>query len=241
MTTRIADMSPRTAAVIAGIGYLGIFGLAIFANFVVRTGLIESGDAAATAANIQDSEALFRFGLVAFIIVFVLDVVVAWALYIFFVRLSRELSLVTAWFRLVYTVFLGVAAIFFFIALDLLGASDYLNVFDTPQLNAQALLALDAFNYTWLVGLVSFGVHLVLLGYLVVKSRYTTAVLGYVLMLAGVAYMVDTAANALLANYDDYANVFLVLVAVPSVVGELWLTIWLLVRAGKEPDVATTA
>ncbi len=45
---------------------------------------------------------------------FVADLLIAWALYIFFRNLSRDLSLLTAWFRLVYTVFLGVGLIFFF-------------------------------------------------------------------------------------------------------------------------------
>lgn len=238
MTNRIAETSRRQAALIAGAGYLIIFVLAIFANFVVRTGLIEADDPAATASNIMDSEGLFRLGLVAFLIVFVVDVVIAWALYIFFRDLSQEYSLLSAWFRLVYTVFLGVAVIFFFVALQLLSGADYLNAFDTDQLNTQTLVVLDAFNYTWLVGLFAFGIHLILMGYLIVRSGWVTVLLGYVLMVAGAAYMADTLANALLANYDDVAGVFLVIVAVPSVIGELWLTIWLLARGGKETAVA---
>lgn len=238
MTTRIAETSRRQAALIAGAGYLIIFVLAIFANFVVRTGLIEADDPAVTASNIMDSEGLFRLGLVAFLIVFVVDVVIAWALYIFFRDLSQEYSLLSAWFRLVYTVFLGVAVIFFFVALQLLSGADYLNAFDTDQLNTQTLVVLDAFNYTWLVGLFAFGIHLILMGYLIVRSGWVTVLLGYVLMVAGAAYMADTLANALLANYDDVAGVFLVIVAVPSVIGELWLTIWLLARGGKETAVA---
>ena len=77
MTTRIAQVTPRGAALVAGVGYVAIFVLAVFGNFVVIEGLIESGDASATAANILESESLFRAGLVAFAIVFVVDVVVA--------------------------------------------------------------------------------------------------------------------------------------------------------------------
>jgi hypothetical protein len=79
----------------------------------------------------------------------------------------------------------------------------------------------------------SFGIHLVLLGYLVIKSGYVSRVLGFVLMVAGAAYVIDTMANALLANYDDFEAVFLIMVAVPSVIGELWLGLWLLLKAGK--------
>jgi hypothetical protein len=232
MTTSIADVTSRRAAQTAGVGYLVIFVLAIFANFVVVDGLIESGDAAATAENLVESEGLFRAGLVAFAIVFAVDVIVAWALFIVFRRLSRDVSLLAAWFRLVYTVFLGVGLIFFFVALQLLSGDRYLVAFEPDQLDAHVLLALDAFNYAWLIGLICFGLHLIVIGYLVVASRWTTPALGYVLMLAGAAYIVDTVARAVLADYADVENLFLAIVAVPSVVGELWFTVWLLREGG---------
>ncbi len=80
MTSRIATTSPRTASLIAGIGYLIIFVLAIFANFFVREGLIDPDNAAATFANIADSELLFRAGIVGFLAIFIVDIVIAWAL-----------------------------------------------------------------------------------------------------------------------------------------------------------------
>ena len=226
-------MSPRRAALIAGIGYIALFALAIFANFFVREGLIVAGDPAATAANIGESEGLFRLGLVAFMVIFLLDVVVAWALYILFRGVNRDLSLVTAWFRLVYTVFLGVALIYFFQALQFLGQADVLAAFDADQLQAQALVALDTFNSTWLIGLVAFGAHLILLGYLVARSGYGPKVMGYLMMAAGTAYMVDTFAHSLLSNYADYAGLLLAVVAVPSIIAEGWFGLWLLVRGGK--------
>lgn len=240
MTAPIPEVTPRRAALIAGAGYVVIFVLAIFANFVVLGGLVESGNATATAENIVESEGLFRAGLVAFTIVFVVDVVVAWALYVLFRSLSRDLSLLTAWFRLVYTVLLGVALIFFFVALQLLSGADFLDAFGQGQVDAHALLAVDAFNYAWLIGLVCFGFHLILLGYLVVVSGWTTKALGYVLMVAGAAYIIDTLARAVIADYADLENLFLAMVAVPSVIGELWFTVWLLLKGGMNAKDATT-
>lgn len=238
MTSSISDVTPRRAALIAGAGYVVIFVLAVFANFTVIGGLVESGDAVATATNIVEAEGLFRAGLVAFTVVFVVDVVVAWALFILFRSLSRDLSLLTAWFRLVYTVFLGVALIFFFVALQLLSGAEYLTAFGPGQIDANVLLAVDAFNYAWLVGLVCFGVHLVLLGYLVIKSGWAAKALGYVLMAAGAAYVIDTVARGVVANYADFENLFLAIVAIPSVVGELWFTVWLLRQGGRKVQPA---
>ena len=82
-------------------GHVSVKEPSIFADFFVRPRLIDQNDAAATFTNIADSEFLFRLGLVGFLIVFVADVVVAWALCILFRAVSQEVSLLTAWFRIV--------------------------------------------------------------------------------------------------------------------------------------------
>ena len=79
-----ADTQPRMAARIAGLSYLALFVLALFANFFVRERLVDLDDAAATFQNIASSEMLFRSGMVAFLAIFLLDVVIAWALYVLF-------------------------------------------------------------------------------------------------------------------------------------------------------------
>jgi hypothetical protein len=232
MTTEA--ITPRRAARIAGIGYLAIFFLAIFANFFVVEALVESGDAAVTAANIADSEGMFRAGLVAFTVVFVLDVVIAWALYVLFRGVNRDLSLLTAWFRLTYTVLLGVGLVFFFVALRVVTGSG----FEGAGADAQALLAIEAFEFAWLIGLVCFGAHLILLGRLVVRSGEAPRALGWVLAAAGAAYIADTLARAVLSDYASVEGLFLAIVAVPSVIGELWFTIWLLAKAGRHAPEA---
>lgn len=231
------EITPRRAALIAGAGYVVIFVLAVFANFVVLGGLVETDDARATTQNIIESEGLFRAGLVAFTVVFAVDVVVAWALYIVFRSLGRDLSLLTAWFRLVYTVFLGVALICSFVALRFVSSDEVRSAFEPGQIDAHVLVAVDAFNYSWLIGLVCFGVHLILVGYLIVVSGWTARALGIVLMVAGAAYIADTLARALISDYADVETLFLAIVAIPSVVGELWFTLWLLMRGGRSDEL----
>jgi len=227
-------VSIRAAARIAGVGYVGIFFLAIFANFVVREGLIVPDDAAATMANIVGSEGLFRAGTMAFLAVFLIDIPVAWALYVVFRPVNQDVSLLSAWSRLAYTVFLGVAVVFFLMVLEIVSGADYFQSFEASQLDAQVMLYLDAFNFTWLVGLTAFGVHLVLVGYLIRRANVAPRALPFLLMVAGVAYIVDTLANTMLANYQDYADLFLAMVALPSVIGEMWLGLWLLTKGGRD-------
>lgn len=236
MTSGIADISQRQAARIAGFAYLVISVLALFAYFLVKDRLVEPGDAAATVSNLAGSEGLFRSGVAALAAVVVADAVVAWALYIFFRRASRDLSLLTAWFRLLYTAISAIALLNLLIAVLLVGGADYATALGVGQRDAQVLLFLDAYDYGWAIGLVCFGIHLVLLGFLVLRSDYVPSILGVLLAAAGLGYLVGSLARFVLPDYEDYRNLFMALVAVPAIAGEFSLTGWLLLRGGKEQD-----
>lgn len=223
----------RRAARIAGVSYLAMFLLAIFANFVVREGLIESGDAGGTVANVTESIGLFRLGLVAFLAIFVLDVVIAWALHVVFRDVNRDLSLATAWFRLIYTALLGVALVSMFQVLQMLGGES-LGFLTSEQVNTQTMIELASFESTWLIGLVAFGIHLAMLGVLIVRSELVTKALGYVLIFAGAAYVLDTLAQGMLSDYEAVSGIFLAAVALPSMIGEGWLGFWLLLTKKLE-------
>jgi len=222
----------RHAARLAGVSYVFLFALGVFANFFVREELI-TADASETAANIADSNGLFRLGMAGFLVIFALDAVVAWALHIVFRSTNRDVSLLAAWFRIIYTIFLGVALVFFFQALQLLDHERHAEAFSPAQLDAQALIALDTFNSAWLIGLLAFGIHLAIIGFLMIRHGNAPRLLGVVLITAGAAYVLDTTANALFSNYLDYETAFLAMVAIPAVVAEGWFGIWLLLRGGK--------
>ncbi len=115
MTARIADMSQRKAAIVAGFGYLITIIPAFFVYFFVFPSLIVPGDAATTANNIMASEGLFRTGIVSWLIVLTCDVVAAWALYVFFKQANKSLSLLAAWFRLMHAAIFGITLLSLFL------------------------------------------------------------------------------------------------------------------------------
>ena len=230
-----ATTSPRTAARWAAGGYLAVFVLGIFANFLALAPVLQPGDPAGTAAALQDSETAFRLGAVGFLGIFVIDVVIAWALWVLFRPVHRDLSLLAAWLRLTYTVVLGAALGFLYAALWLTGTPDALG-----EANDDAvLLALQTFDFTWVAGLAAFGAHLVVLGVLLLKARGPRWI-AWLLMAAGAAYVLDTVAHLVLADYEASADLFLALVAVPSVVGEMSFAVWLLLVATGRRAAPTT-
>jgi hypothetical protein len=155
-----------------------------------------------------------RFGILAFLLTVVFDVVVAWALYELYKK--HILSGLSTFFRMMHAAIIGVAIF----ALPLALAS-------TTQI--EILKQVDIFNTIWLIGLFFFGMHLILLGRIIKKPR----IIAFFLVISGIMYMIDTTAHFLLINYDAYGSLFLALVAIPSIIGEMSFAIWLLIKGGK--------
>jgi len=228
MTNRMTELSTRDAARIAGIGYLIIFVAAIFAEFLVRTSLVVPGDAITTTRNIEASVSLFRLGICGYLVAAVFDIVVALALYVYLKPVNRSLALLAAWFRLAHATILGLALQFLLGVLRLLHGADRLSDFKTGLMESRVMYNLDAFSDAWLIGLVFFGLHCLLLGYLVYRSGYMPRVIGVLLGIAALGYLADSFAHFLLPHYAEYAGMFLLMVAVPAVIAELSLSLWLL-------------
>jgi hypothetical protein len=156
-----------------------------------------------------------RFGILAFIFTVVFDVVVAWALYELFKE--HSLSTLSTYFRMMHAAIMGVAI--FALPMALVSTT-----------NQEILKQVNIFNTIWLIGLFFFGIHIILLGLIIGKPK----VIAVFLIVAGMMYMVDTGAHFLLPDYQSYESIFLALVAIPSIVGEMSLAIWLLIRGGKD-------
>ena len=199
----------RTFALLAGSSYWVIFFAAIYANFYVLEVLIDD-----PLTTVNQHQTLVASGILAFLVTVIFDVVVAWALYEFF--RDHPLNGLSILFRMMHAALMGVALFALMVAVNATTAEDVLRQVET-------------FNSIWLLGLFFFGIHLILLAVIQGNPK----VIALFLTLAGVMYMVDTVAHFSIANYEAYASVFLALVAVPSILGEMSFAIWLLVKGGK--------
>lgn len=207
----------------------------IFAEFFVRSSLIVRGDAASTARNITASESLFRMGIASDLVMIVSDVALALLFYVLLKPVSKSLSLLAAFFRLAQAAVLGINLLALFFVLQLLSGAEYLKVFEPSQLDAMAMLFLQGHSIGYSIGLVFFGIHCFILGYLVFKSGYFPRILGILLMIASIGYLTDSFAKVLLHDYDHYEATFLLLVFAPAFIAELSMCLWLLLKGVKIP------
>src|ERR671929_591310 len=146
----VAGASPRQLARMAGaLSLINIVGGA-FAIGIVPAMLVVSGDAAATAHNIQAHELLYRFSLVAHLVVTVTNVPLAVIFYELFRVVNRRLALLDACFILVATAIEAASLLTQFAPLLLLGNGPYASALPAPQLQALAYLpsALSGIGYS---------------------------------------------------------------------------------------------
>ncbi len=104
---------------------------------------------------------------------FIEDIVIAWALYILLAPVNRSLSLLAAWFRLIYAALALGGTLNLVTVYRLINAPEYATVFGARALRAQVNLLLHSFRYDYAFVLIIFGIHLCLLGYLLFRSGYT--------------------------------------------------------------------
>ncbi|PLX02755.1 MAG: DUF4386 domain-containing protein [Marinilabiliales bacterium] len=224
---RYPDISRGNAAIIGGLALLIMAIIAPIADLSIFQKLIVNGDAAKTVMNIIASETSFRLGIFLFVIVLLLDIIVAWALYVFLKPINKSLSLLAAWLRIVYTAILGIAISYLFSVLNLLNAPDYINAFQNDQLNALVMISLKSFRSVWEFGLAIFGFHLLLVGYLVFKAAYMKKVLGILVIIAGLGYIIDSFGRLISTEYNITVGMF-------TFIGEVILLFWLLFKGRKE-------
>lgn len=222
--------NPKAYARFAGFNYFLIFVLAIYANFFVLSDVIVAGNSAATAANILQQEFLFRIAIACLLLVLVADVFIAWALYLVLRPVNPHLSLLTALFRLTYTIAQIGVLLNLSKALAFANVENGQNLTDVVQSGLLPHFFAVAHGAEFTITLIFFGIHLLLLGYLIMRSEFLPVVIGALVCVAGLGYIVDGFAAILFDGYGPLGRIGIYVVVLPALIGEGALMLWLLIR-----------
>jgi hypothetical protein len=201
----------RRASIVAGTGYLLLSILAGFGNYGVLAHLVTTGNAIQTANAVTASKGLFVLGIASLVAVAVLDVIVALALARIFSPVSKRLSRLAAGLRIAY------AGVFALAIYQLVGV---LHVLGNAN---QVLHGVSAFDNIWNGGLMLFGLHLLVLGYLAYRSGYVPKWLGILIAVAGFGYFFDSVASVFSLGLTTK-------IASLTFIGEVALILWLLIK-----------
>lgn len=220
--------SIRKSALAAAFGLLAMAVLAPIAQFGILNTLVVPTDATTTATNIAGSLGLFGAAIAIFLLVAILDVVIAFALYVVFKSVNRTLAFVVTWLRVIYGAVFAVALLNLWNVVGLLNTS----AGATAQVTSQVTISIESFNTVWDLGLVLFGIHLVGLGALLVRAPLFGRLIGALVVVAGLGYVVDAIGRLLIPDYSLTLSMF-------TFVGEALLIVWLFrfaIRASRLGD-----
>jgi hypothetical protein len=143
---------------------------------------------------------------VKMIITLTCDTGVALIFFLLLKPVSVRLCVLAAFFRLIFVAVMAVNSLNYFGVLDLFSGAR----------------SVTAFNKGYGVAMVPFGVHCVLIGYLIFQSIFLPRILGVLMALAGLGYLIFL--------WPPLAGrLFFPYILVPGVAGEGALTLWLLI------------
>jgi hypothetical protein len=174
------------------------------------------------------SEGLFRLGIVGDSVVILLEIVVIAILYVLLRPVNKTLALAAAFARLAMTVVMAVNVFNSFGVLLLLSDAKYLTAFEPGQLHALVLLFLNLHDSGVYIWQVFFGLHWLILSYLVFKLGFFPRILGILLMVACLGYLMDS--FGILYPSSGALSIASSVVLAVGVIGELSFTLWLLIK-----------
>jgi hypothetical protein len=233
MTTTTAPPIPTTVpttpelvrtARATGLLYLGLAITGMLGFVVVRAQIVVDPDPAATLANLTDQESLARLGVMLELGIVLTQTLCA----LWFFRLFRTVDAFAAGciavFGVVNAVAIMTSAAMLGTALAVAGGA--LGPVSDPAATAATVGTLFLVSdQLWTVGAIFFGLWLIPMGWLVRRSGWMPAALGWLLLVAGVGYLLSAFAPYVV----DSAEAVALVLTLPATVAELWMVGYLIV------------
>jgi len=215
-------MKQRKAAKITGVALLTMTIIAIFSIGYAYDQFDRPEQLEWLKNNITQNIGLYYSMLTGILLIIILDFIVSYTLYKYFEEDKRKLALLSGIIRAIYTVIFGIATYYL-----------TKNV-NTNELTNQIIKSnFEQFQTIWNCGLVIFGFHILLIGYLMKVNREIPNILSYITIIAGISYMLTSLLKLEVPN-SQLVNTLVMILALPMTIGELGLAIWLLIKGGKK-------
>ncbi len=228
-------MNPtQKKARIAGVLYLLLVFTGLFNLMYVPSKLIVRGDAAATAGNILAHQTLFRVDIAVSVVSTVIFMILVLALYRLLKDVNRPLAKLMVILVLVQLPQSFVSQLLQIGTLELVRGADFLTVLDQSQRDVWAMMCIHLSNQTSILAEIFWGIWLFPLGVLVYRSGFLPRIVGVWLIINGTAYVVMCFTGLLLPEYYEVVSKY----AFPALLGELALTLWLLIIGVKPKPAA---
>lgn len=223
--------SVNAKARFAGFMYLLLMVFAPWSLLILPSRFIVAGNAAATAQKILADPFTYRVLLFADLITLIIFLFLAWAMYNLFSDVSRRQAMLMVMMVIASATFSLTALLTLSAPLLLLGDANLIAAFTKPQLDALAFSFIGLHTTSIYIVYSFWGLWLFPLGILAMKSGFVPRILGWLLIVAGVAELIVCFVGML---YPAHAHLAFTWTTPFDATGEIAFMLWLLIMGAKE-------
>jgi len=209
-----------TSARLTGVWYLTLAISGILGFMIFHSQIFIADDPRKTLTNLTNLESISRIRLLLELIIVVSQALAA----AWFYKLFREIDPWAAWtigvWGMMNSAIIMISAISMGSAIEIAKSA-------TPSYEDKVVaiqLLLNLITNAWGIGGIFFGLWLLPMGYIVIKSKRMPVWLGRVLIIGGIGYLLHTFINSI--GIDHNVLEFLV---IPATAGEFWMIGYLLI------------
>jgi hypothetical protein len=221
--------SLKRTARLAGFLYV-IMGIpSAYGIMYVPSQIIIPGNAAASATNILAHEFLFRTGMVSQFISNTLFILLVLVLY----RLLKQVNDYQAKLMVAFVLVqvpIGYLIETFNITSLLILNGEIMKALEPAQKQDLAILFLNMHKYGMITVEIFSGLWLMPFGQLVYKSRFIPRILGILLIIGGIAYIIEGLTFWLFPGYQPFVSRYMIVL---YSIGETPIILWLLIKGVK--------
>ena len=235
-THLLTQGNPQKTGQLAGLLYLLIAFTGFFSIAYVPS-VIMGKTATQTMLNLQANQTLFLSGVTLDILVCFLELILTSLLYQIFSKVHKTQAMIATVARFTMIFIMAINLLVYLTPLLLLKNTAMQKMFTSEETAALVQLLFDVHEYGILMWGFFFGLHLVLMGLLVIRSVQHPTWIGYLLFIGSFGYILEAFNKICFGNPAIPGYVAMGLLAV-VVVGELSFAIWLLVKGIKTEKTA---
>jgi len=212
----------RTLAKIIGFSILLMAVVAGFSFGFAFPKIYNPGQLDIAQSNLIENLQLYKLMLFGIFLVLILDILVSWTIYLYFKIDNKKLALLSCIMRVIYSIIFGIATYFL-----------VKNIGQPNNDNQIVIENYNSFQKIWSIGLIIFGIHLLIVGVLMKLHKLIPKILWYLTIVAGVSYIFVHLLKTTSPQFTELNNLINNILALPMTLGELGLAVWLIIKGGK--------
>lgn len=190
---------------------------------------IVASDAATSSANLLANQGLFQLGVLADSAVILFELAITAILYQMFRQVGPKMAMAALISRAGMITVMGINLLLWVMPYILLTRP---TGWDTAQLHALVQFCFDAHAMGVFVWQLFFGVHLLALGWLILKSDVVPHLLGRGLFIGAFGYLIQGVAKLTFVDMAAINYTFIALLVIVTI-SEVSFGLWLLIRGGR--------